>query len=105
MEHEGVVPLARRQTQSTEFPGFAEPSTPARTPTAPTPNRADTAFIGTLAAISSILASRLILLLAVIGGFVLALRSDAQSIPWVLIAYSVLVVIPLVALDIVTRRK
>lgn len=100
-----MVPLARRQTQSTEFPGFAEPAPPPRTPAAPAQQSRSDAFVDTLSAISSILASRFILLLAVIGGFVLALRSDAQSIPWVLIAYSVLVVIPLVALDIVTRRK
>lgn len=102
-----MVPLARRQAPSTEtFTGFAsEQIAPPRAPAPPAQNRADTAFIGTLSAISAILASRLILLLAVVGGFVLALRSDAQSIPWVLIAYSVLVVIPLVALDIVTRRK
>lgn len=98
--------MARRQAPSTEFPGYAEPAPAPRAPAAPAQNRADTAFIGTLAAISAILASRLILLLAVLGGFILAIRADAIiALPWILIAYCILVVIPLVALDIVTRRK
>jgi hypothetical protein len=56
------------------------------------------AFVGTLSAIAAVLASRLLLLLAVLGAFVLAVRSD-PGIPYVLIAYSVLTVLPLVILD------
>lgn len=96
-----MVPIQRRQQpQSTattaEFSGFA-----------PEPQRgaADRAFVGTLSAIAALLASRILLLLAVVGAFVLALRASGDFGLYILISYSVLTVLPLVALDIVTRQR
>ena len=96
VEHEGVVPLPRAAPT-------AAPDRPAPA-LAPVQNRADVAFVGTLTAIAAILASRLLLLLAVIGGFVLALLAREQLGFYTLIAYSILIVIPLVGLDVMTRR-
>lgn len=61
--------------------------------------------MGVLAALAAVLGARLLLLLSVIGGFVLALQARDQLTAGVMIAYCILIVIPLVALDIVNRRK
>jgi hypothetical protein len=109
VEHEGVVPLPRNATEFQGFgPAHLAPAVAAPPAPAPQPERqslADKAFIGTLTAIASLLASRLILLLATIGSFVLAVRADTQAGLYVLIAYSVLIVLPLVTLDVLTKRR
>jgi hypothetical protein len=66
---------------------------------------ADRAFVGTLTAIVAILASRFILLLATCGAFVLAMKSDGNTGWWVLVAYACLTVLPLTALDVITRHR
>lgn len=99
MDRESVVPLPRRQTSTVT----ADP------PPAPIPvvvqSRADAAFVGTLAAITAILASRLLLLLAIMGGFVLAVRAIDMTGLSIMVAYAVLIVLPLVALDIVAHKR
>jgi hypothetical protein len=65
---------------------------------------ADLAFVGTLTAIAAILASRLLLLLAVTGAFVLSLRADGYPGLAILVSYTVLTVLPLVWLDLAARR-
>jgi len=61
--------------------------------------------VGTLAAIASLLAARLLLLLAIVGAFVLALRAEGNFGLYTFISYSTLVVLPLVVLDVATRRR
>lgn len=95
MVRESVVALPRR----TESPPVAQPAPVV------VQSRADAAFVGTLAAITSILASRLLLLLAIIGGFVLSLRATDTTGLSVMVAYAVLIVLPLVALDIVAHKR
>lgn len=116
VDHEGVVPLARHRpapAQPAPAPAFesasaaaseAPPAVQSALP-APAPQRTDSAAIGALTAIASVLASRLILLLAVVGGFVLALRVVDPTGIWLLGVYCALIVLPLVALDVLTRRK
>lgn len=63
---------------------------------------ADSAAVATLAAIASVLAARLLLLLGAIGAFALAwvaAHSDGVMPLYVLIAYGLLVVGPLAWLD------
>lgn len=58
--------------------------------------------MGTLAAIAAVLATRLLLLLAILGGFVLAVLALRNGSPQALattIAYAVLVVLPLTWLE------
>lgn len=109
VEHEGVVPLARKAPTHTAFPGWADelPRVEAPPPAPPEPPRAkaDTAFVGTLAAIAAVLASRLLLLLAVVGTFVLALQARDNFGLYTAVAFAILVVLPLVWLDISTRRN
>ena len=118
VEHEGVVPLLRRtapmeQPETPPFPGFTGYSEPLQQAPAPQiapppavqPARADRAFVGTLSAIAAVLASRLLLFVSVIGAFVLAVRADGNPGLYVMIAYSVLTVLPLVVLDVVTRQR
>jgi len=68
----------------------------------------DAALIGTVQAIAAILAGRVILLLSVIGAFVLAVMAMDPAIGqvglYVLIAYSVLSIIPLTILDAKSRK-
>jgi hypothetical protein len=101
VDRESVVPLPRRQTSTVTV----EPP-PAQTlqPIVVQP-RADAAFVGTLAAITAILASRLLLLLAIIGGFVLAVRATDMTGLSIMVAYAVLIVLPLAALDIVAHKR
>jgi hypothetical protein len=59
-------------------------------------------------ALTSILAVRLFLLFAVIGSFILAqtaLTDNESHSLWVLIAYCGFTILPLVYLDIQSRRK
>lgn len=72
---------------------------------AASPSPADKAFVGTLAAITALLAARLLLLLAIVGGFLLAWRAGDTNGLCVFIAYALLVVAPLVALDIITHKR
>lgn len=86
-------------------PRLVPPTAPVSTETprqAPAPSRSDRAFVGVLAAIGAILAVRLLLLLAIVGGFVLAvmaLTGGTYQAAGVLIAYAVLIVLPLVWLE------
>lgn len=91
----------------TAQPEQPQPQTtrPTEPPPAPRQSLADTAFIGALAAIGIVLASRLLLLLATIGAFVLAVRAADTPGLLVLIAYSLLTVAPLTALDIIAHRR
>lgn len=97
MVHEGVVALPRRNRVEAEQPPKPVGPTP--------PPRVDQAFIGTLSAIAAVLASRLLLLLSVIGAFVLAVRASDIYGMWILIAYCAFTVIPLVVLDVFTRLR
>ena len=66
------------------------------------------ALIGTIQAIASILAVRLILLLSVIGAFslaVMAMKTQDNTGLFVLIAYAFLTVIPLTFLDAKSRLQ
>lgn len=93
VQREEVVPIPAR-------PRLVSPTAPRETPDAAP--RADAAFIGTLTAIASILAVRLILLLALIGGFVvavMALRDGGYQASGILAGYAVLIVIPMVWLE------
>ena len=98
MVHEGVVALPRRVKAEPEqiAPAIEKPLPPPKS---------DQAFIGTLSAIAAVLASRLLLLLSVIGAFVLAVRVTDTAGLYVMIAYCVFTVIPLVTLDIFTRLR
>lgn len=106
---ESVVPLPPRRAaqtvqvaQNEDHSGF-QPHQPPPAP--PARSAADRAFVGTLTAIAAILGSRLLLLLAVAGAFVLAFRAADNTGLMILIAYCVLTVIPLVALDIEAHRR
>jgi hypothetical protein len=64
--------------------------------------------VGVLGAITALLAARFLLLLSIIGGFILANSAMATGTYTglsILIAYAVLIVIPLVYLDIETHRR
>ena len=72
------------------------------------PTRADSAAVGVLTALASVLAARLLLLLSVIFGFVLAIfamREQSLTSLSILVAYTLLTVIPLVYLDLKTRVR
>jgi len=96
--HEGVVALPRRVKSEPE-----QPSVQMDKPLPPP--KVDQAFIGTLSAIAAVLASRFLLLLSVIGAFVLAVRVSDTAGLYVMIAYCIFTVIPLVTLDIFTRLR
>jgi hypothetical protein len=64
--------------------------------------------LSVIAAVAGLTATRILLLLAVAGAFYLATRAiDAQNLAplCVLVAYCVLTVLPLVALDWATRKR
>lgn len=68
----------------------------------PAPRPSSDALLASFRAIAFVLASRFLVLLGLVGGFMLALiaANAASLVPlYVLIAYAVLVMIPLVALD------
>lgn len=92
------MPLGPRKTM--EAP-------PTQTPTPePEASVADRAFVGTLAAIASILATRLLLLLAVCGTFVLAALSIRDPTPTAIVlvaVFGLLTIAPLAFLDL--RRR
>lgn len=90
--------------QPAQPPASSLPDNPPP-PQAAAPSPADRAFVGTLAAITALLAARLLLLLAIVGGFLLAWRAGDTNGLAVFIAYAILVVAPLVALDIITHRR
>lgn len=72
----------------------------------PQPSRADAAYIGVLTAIAAVLATRLLLLLAIILGFalaVMALHDGGYVAAGLVVAYGVLIFLPLVALE--ARKK
>ena len=118
-----MYPLPRKTAAPTNdaFPGFdvptvagpspAPPPAPVQAPPAPTPPpaprqpAADRAFIGTLVAISAVLASRLLLFVAIVGSFILAFRADTNIGMYILVIYSALTVIPLVYLDITAHQR
>jgi hypothetical protein len=91
----------------------SDPTTPTAPATpvpvmmsAPEPTTDQTAILaqtlGIISAIAALTAVRLLLLLAVVGAFyiaVIAAMSPAMGPLWVLIAYAVLIVLPLVWLD------
>ncbi|MGB6501649.1 MAG: hypothetical protein WBG19_09705 [Thermoplasmata archaeon] len=84
-------------------PQFTDsPTAPARTTSSNKYSVDYSAIVAVIRAISAILAVRLFLLLSVIGSFVLAylamLDTTTHSI-WVLVAYCVLTVLPLVFLS------
>jgi hypothetical protein len=86
----------------------APPDPPPAPVVAPPPPRADNAFVGVLAALASLLAARLLLLLSIAGAFVLAVMAvrDGSYIGLaVLVAYCSLTLLPLVWLDVVTHRR
>lgn len=87
------------------FAGYQSPPQQAAPAPAPSQPRADAAFVGVLSVIVSLLAARLLLLLAVIGAFTLAFRAADNTGLAVLVAYCVLTVLPLTALDIVTHQR
>lgn len=112
VDREGVVPLRPRSPPTapqavSSLPDNAALFTPAYPSPAQVaaPSPADKAFVGTLAAITALLAARLLLLLAILGGFLLAWRAGDTNGLCVFIAYAILVVAPLVALDITTHKR
>ena len=71
-------------------------------PAQPEPRQDYSSLLGTFRAIAMILAVRVILLLSVLGGLGLAIgamRAATESALYVLIAYALLVIAPMVALD------
>lgn len=83
----------------------AQPA-PQPSPTPAIPSRStrlrDSAIFGTLQAIGIVLSVRVILLLAVMGGLGLALiamQKQTDATLYVLIAYAILILAPIVALD------
>lgn len=104
VEREQVVALVQPRRAPATAP---EPSPSAPVATAPPP-RSDHAFVGVLAALASLLAARLLLLLSIAGAFVLAVMAvrDGSYIGLaVLVAYCSLTLLPLVWLDVVTHRR
>jgi predicted lipid-binding transport protein (Tim44 family) len=118
VEREGVVAVLPRRTVPAETlsapvaplqaaPQPVAPPAPAQ-PAARSLSRSDAAFVGVLGAITALLAARFLLLLSIIGGFILANSAMATGTYTglsILIAYAVLIVIPLVYLDIETHRR
>ena len=105
---ESVVPLLPRRAPMAAPPELAPAPAPVAVQQAPPPARADHAFVGVLAAMTALLAARLLLLLSILGAFVLAvmaMRSESYAGLAVLIAYCGLAVLPLVYLDVVTHRR
>lgn len=109
-----VVPVEKpERSKQTESPMAAEPSDPIAQmapPPPPIPERDAHALLsqtlGVIAAIAGLTAARLLLLLAVCGAFYLAtIAANTQSNAslFVLVAYSVLIVLPLVWLDSTKR--
>ena len=101
MERESVVPLVRPQRAQ----AIAD-SPPAAAPQPPP--KSDHAFVGVLAALTSLLAARLLLLLSISGAFVLAVMAmQAQSYAQlaVLVSFCCLTVLPMTYLDVVTHRR
>jgi hypothetical protein len=86
------------------------PEPPILSPTAPAPPKSDTTEIVATAfrGLGFALSARALLLIAILGAFVLAtmamVRTSNASL-FVLIAYSVLVVLPVVALEIAKGRR
>lgn len=79
------------------------PPPPPVPPRIVAPSRADMAFIGTLSAIGAVLATRLLLLLAIAGAFslaVMAIRDGSWQSVGVVIAFAVLVVLPVTGIEI-----
>jgi len=89
-------------------PPPAPPTVSPPVAAAPSPPKADHAFVGVLAALATLLAARLLLLLSVTFGFVLALialRIDSYLGLAIVGTFCGLTVLPLVALDVVTHRR
>ena len=104
VEREEVVPLAPRPrlVQSTD-----QAPVEVAPPAAPAPSRADQAFVGTLAAIGSVLAARLILMIAMLGGIalaVMALLNGSWTAVACLASYAMLILAPLVWLESRQRK-
>ena len=103
-----VAVLPRQRPQAVPTAPEPEDPRPAPQPAQQAPSRADQAFIGTLAAIGAVLASRLLLLLALLGAFILAVMAE-QSQTYtglaVLAAYCGLTILPLVLLDLKVRGR
>lgn len=108
VEREAVVALAPRRPAPTAVAPEPAPAPPVSAPVAAPPPRADSAFIGVLAALATLLAARLLLLLSIAGAFVLALlavRAESNGALAVLVAFCLLTVIPVVVLDVITHRR
>lgn len=103
VERENVVAVLPRPKAVPQ----PEPTAPQVTE-APAPSRADQAFVGTLAAIASMLGARALLFLALAGAFVLAVMAEQNQTYTglaVLAAYCGLTIIPLVVLDLRVRGR
>lgn len=107
VERESVVALPRRVPTAVAQPEPVRDPAPLAVQ-APPPPKADHAFVGVLAALASLLAARLLLLLSIAGAFVLALlatRSESYPGLAILVAFCLLTVVPLTYLDVVTHRR
>lgn len=98
MEREGVVAVLPRAKP-------AAPVEPAPHPPAP---KAESALVGIMTAVAALLASRVLLLLALAGAFVLAVMAESDPSPLrlgVMIAFCLLTVVPFVTLDVIVHRR
>ncbi len=104
VEREGVVALVQPRRVAPTAPPDTLPPPIAAVP----PSRAEHAFVGVLAALTSLLAARLLLLLSIAGAFVLGLlasRSGSYVALATLVAFCCLTVLPMTYLDVQTHRR
>ena len=111
VERLGVEPIVREAVEETPAPKsiqMTQEQAVAAIEQIATQVATRAALIRTAKAIAAILAGRVILLLSVIGAFVLAVMAMEPAIGqgglYVLIAYSVLSIIPLTILDAKSRK-
>lgn len=115
VEREAVVSLPPRRVPTVvpdPTPASASAPPPVQSTIQPmavaVPPRSDRAFVGVLGALASLLAARLLLLLSVTFGFVLAImavRSDSYLGLSIVGTFCGLTILPLVWLDIVVHRR
>lgn len=89
-----------------ELPPLPRKPTPERPilVTPPLPEKELVSAIAVFRAAGYALSARMLLLLAIVGAFVLAVMTMlAAQLPWVLVSYCVLVVIPIVVLEVKRR--
>jgi hypothetical protein len=95
---EELPPLPRKPTPERPILVTPPPAPP------PAPEKELVSAIAVFRAAGYALSARMLLLLAIVGAFVLAVMTMlAAQLPWVLVSYCVLVVIPIVVLEVKRR--